>query len=87
MSTKTDNIVNPNSCWNKAANDEPIFVLRAHDGVAADLVVMWANKYALSKGGYARMNEAQQAKYREALQCAQEMRIWFQKILDDDIPF
>lgn len=83
--TKADNIADPNSCLNRAAIDEPIFVLRANDPMAADTVIMWANKYALRKGGYARMNEREQQKYLAALECAQKMNEW--NIAHDDIPF
>ena len=40
--TKTENIDNPNSCWNKAAGDEPVFVLRANDPIAPAVVRLWA---------------------------------------------
>ena len=84
MSTKADNILNPSSCWNRASNDEPIFVLRATDPSAPDFVTLWANRYVLAKGGFMRMTPEQQAKYYEALRVANEMREWFE---EDDIPF
>lgn len=38
---KEDELRNPNSCFNKAAHDEPIFVLRANDPIAAQTVRLW----------------------------------------------
>jgi hypothetical protein len=43
MSTKRKNLENSNSCLNKAAPDEPIFVLRAKDPVASMVVRIWAS--------------------------------------------
>lgn len=83
MSTKDKNILNPNSCWNKAANNEPVFVLRAHDPLAAELVVMWAARYKLAKGDWLRMTVEQRQKFNDALQVAREMQQW----QDEDIPF
>lgn len=39
---KRDNIDDRNSCLNRAADDEPVFVIRAKDPLAAPLVRMWA---------------------------------------------
>lgn len=41
MSTKRENLENPDSCWNKAADDEPVFVLRANDPAASLAVMHW----------------------------------------------
>jgi hypothetical protein len=35
----------PTSCLNKALSDEPIFVLRANDELAAPLIRLWAARY------------------------------------------
>ncbi len=40
MSTKHDS-----KCLANAGDDEPIFVLRAQDEFAADLVVLWASRF------------------------------------------
>lgn len=40
---KLDEIEQPTSCLNKAAPEEPIFVLRAKDPEAPDTVRTWAN--------------------------------------------
>jgi len=51
------------SCLTAAADDEPLFVLRANDEVAAYIVNQWAYAYYLAKGGAAHMTTAQLAKY------------------------
>lgn len=39
---KADELRSPRSCINKAAPDEPVFVLRANDPLAAQTVRLWA---------------------------------------------
>lgn len=75
MAIKTVELQNPNSCLNKAAPDEFIFVLRANDPAAPNTIEHWAALYALSKGGVSHMSTAQYTKYKEALKCANDMRI------------
>jgi hypothetical protein len=41
VSTRRAERYNPNSCFNKAADDEPLFVLRAQDVLAPGLVRLW----------------------------------------------
>jgi hypothetical protein len=41
---KIDEITNPTSCLNKAADDEPIFVLRANDPLAIAIIREWAKR-------------------------------------------
>lgn len=41
--TKADLLADPNSCLNKAAADEPLFVLRAQDLIAPAVVRYWAD--------------------------------------------
>ena len=66
------------SCLNKAADDEPLFVLRANDELAPDAVEKWAFEYAKKKvkinGGF--MSGRQVEKFQEALACANSMRVW-----------
>lgn len=85
MSTKAENILNPNSCWNKAANEEPIFVLRSTDTLAPDLIRTWAALYR------SRHREAwsadRESKYNDALRCADAMTTYNRTVIDDDIPF
>lgn len=84
MSTKAQTIVDPESCLNRAKDDEPIFVLRANDPIAADVVLMWANKYKLQKRGFEAMTDRQRAKFHDALNVSRAMRDWH---FDDEIPF
>ena len=44
---KTEELADPNSCINKAANDEPVFVLRAHDPVFSKVVRFWVMERVL----------------------------------------
>jgi hypothetical protein len=43
MTIKAQEILNPHSDWNQAANDEPVFVLRAINWKAALIVVALCN--------------------------------------------
>jgi hypothetical protein len=65
---KRDELANPNSCINKAAEDEPVFVLRAQDAFASDLVRLWASRAAL--------NNAPPEKVAEAVKLAEAMEAW-----------
>ena len=76
MAIKTVELEDPNSCINRAAHDEPVFVLRANDENAAPCVAAWARDYIVSKGGWGNMTPAQRAKYTEAMDLASSMRIW-----------
>lgn len=93
MSTKLENILGPNSCWNKAESDEPVFVLRANDPVAPASIIIWAQQYMSNKGGYYCMTPEQIAKYNDAMKTAEDMRAWRNAKSkarfgnDDDIPF
>ena len=40
---KSKELADPNSCLNKAEDDEPIFVLRAKDPIAAHIINHWAD--------------------------------------------
>lgn len=68
---KSRELTYPASCLNRAKADEPLFVLRANDPLAPDLVRDWAYNY--DKEG---MTAAQQKKYRDALAIAKEMELW-----------
>jgi len=43
MATKRENLEDPNSCWSKAVDDEPVFILRAHDQFAPIVVRFWCH--------------------------------------------
>lgn len=55
-------------CLEKAAPDEPIFVLRAQDMLAPATVRTWI--------AFARANGVNDEKLAEAERCAQEMEAW-----------
>lgn len=66
---KRDEIEQPNSCLNKAAEDEPVFVLRAKDPIAPAAVEEWARQ-AQQTGRH------EPAKIEEARALAASMRAW-----------
>jgi hypothetical protein len=72
---KKDEIANPDSCLNRAADDEPIFVLRASDKFAAPLVTMW--------GELAKMHGCPADKLVSARLVLTEMRAWPRKKFPD----
>lgn len=41
---KREEKANPESCWNKAADNELVFVIRAHDITAPDVVRYWVSR-------------------------------------------
>lgn len=65
---KKEAIRDPGSCLNKAADDEPIFVLRGQDVTAPPFVRAWAE--------VARANGVSDEKVQEAIDCAQAMEMW-----------
>jgi hypothetical protein len=79
---KRDEISSPDSCLNKAADDEPIFVLRANDELSANLVRRWALEYAAQKNRQTGdINPKQMAKINEAYALAHAMDEWPRKRL------
>lgn len=66
-------LCSPTSCINSAQPDEPVFVLRAHDPVAPEIVRAWAKAYLASKISWQHATPAQRVKYQEALTLAQQM--------------
>lgn len=58
---------NPESCLNRAAHDEPVFVLRAKDPIAAMAIRHWAT---MAHG----IHEAE--KISEAIHLADDMDTW-----------
>lgn len=80
---RTDEIRRVDSCLNKAHDDEPIFVLRANDPVAAQVIRYWAILYTRQKHGEnfeahgsAALTAPQLNKMMEAHQCADDMEAW-----------
>ena len=68
MTIKRYELADPNSCLNRAADDEPIFVLRAKDPLAAKSVEDWAARAVLSG--------LHDDKAKAAYRFAQAMRAW-----------
>ena len=66
---KSEEVANPSSCLNKAAEDEPLFVLRANDELAPYIVEEWAQCRIHQRG-------RDDPKALEAIQCANRMREW-----------
>ena len=64
MATKRNGV----ACYDKAGTDEPLFVLRAQDRLAAFIVRLWA--FLAECGG------TQAEVVSEALKCADEMESW-----------
>ena len=70
-------------CYANAADDEPIFVLRARDPLAPDVVQYWADRYHLQKelansigNGPEELTASQHERYVEARACANAMLEW-----------
>lgn len=73
---KRDELKGP-SCLTHAADEEPLFVLRANDELAPQLVRDWARRYLVQKDRPTGAASAQQlAKVDEALELAQQMETW-----------
>ena len=67
------------NCYAAADDDEPIFVLRANDPLAAALVREWANRYEIRKVGEQGGNVFERKgieKSDEARACAYAMELW-----------
>lgn len=64
MATKKHGI----SCYEKAAPDEPLFVLRAQDRLAPATIRMWARM--------AEENHVRHELVEEARRCADDMEKW-----------
>ena len=73
----TKNNPGPFNCYDSAHPDEPIFVLKASDPVAAIMVRFWAGVRRLIS--YALLNHdwsKEQSRLNEAEQCAKTMDEW-----------
>lgn len=64
---KSDELKSPKSCLSKAASDEPLFVLRAKDPLAAQVVRLWA---AMA------LDVHEEDKIAEAERIAKDMDVW-----------
>lgn len=70
--TKRETLDDPKSCLNKAADDEPVFVLRAKDPLASKVVRYWA---LLAEAG----SDHELEKATAANHVAMEMDVWREK--------
>ncbi len=81
---KKDEVNSPDSCLNRAEEDEPIFVLKATDPGAPAAVRRWATNYAARKCGPGQLlgfpwefpDERSKAKYEGAMATAGAMEGW-----------
>jgi hypothetical protein len=74
---KRDELSIGTSCLSRAAHDEPIFVLRANDPLAAQTVRQWARDYRYAKtDANGRTTDQQHTKYLEANALADQMDAW-----------
>ena len=62
----------PTSCLNKAAQDEPVFVLRAKDPLAARIVRIWAT--LAEDGGFHEPRRTAEA--RQLADAMDAWRVW-----------
>jgi hypothetical protein len=72
MTTKAEALALANEgkgCLGKARPDEPVFILRAQDRFAPDLLESWSHKVELAKGTVTE-------KSRKARALAHQMRAW-----------
>lgn len=78
MAIKKDEMSNPDSCLNRADDEEPLFVLRANDELAYLAVMLWAGHYRISKEQLndGEMLPHQEEKYNEAIDLAARMKRW-----------
>ena len=68
MGTKAEEMKNTTGCLTKAADDEPIFVLRAQDKLAPVMLRMWAE--------LAELHGAPTEKFQGAMVLADDMELW-----------
>jgi hypothetical protein len=68
---KKDELANPNSCINRAQDDEPTFVLLARDPAAPQAILDWVHRrIVLAK------NKMSDQQIQEATQIAKDMTDW-----------
>lgn len=73
-------------CFAKAALDEPLFVLRATDKTAPEMVRKWAAEFHrrhIRRGTQGRELAKAILKYEEALEVAAKMEAWHTRKMPD----
>ena len=95
MTTKQEALSDPNSCWNKAAPDEPVFILRARDMTSPFLVRQWARHFIMLNGEMVnvgsdakpqlrlRYSPEVQKKHDNAMRTAAHMDSWHDRKIPD----
>lgn len=95
MGTKREELENPDGCLGKAADEEPIFILRGKDMIAPFLVRQWARHYAMLNSDAVnvgtelkpdirmQVRQACVAKHNEALALADRMDKWIPRKVPD----
>lgn len=68
---KSKELEDPTSCLNKAADDEPIFVLRANDPLAPGVVDYWYTQAVRKK--------LHTEKLEEAFNIVGAMHVWYNR--------
>lgn len=74
MGTKSSEL--KDGCFAHAADDEPIFVLRANDEQAWESVFMWAGNYAHKHIEDGTLDSNRLIKLIDAIDTANRMRQW-----------
>lgn len=72
---KRDELADPRSCLNKAADDEPLFVLRASDSLVPGTIRGWA-AHVRFEHALDGVSPALEAKLADALAIADAMEAW-----------
>lgn len=76
MGTKQEELQSTTGCLAKAAYDEPIFILRAHDKLAPQAVRNWADSLYLAVMPTSDPNNVVWKKINEARALADRMEAW-----------
>lgn len=72
--TKQENIYRQDSCWNKARDNEPIFILLGRDPVSSGVIRAWIHQRIAGK-----KNRAIDPQIMNAMECAAEMEAYYLK--------
>jgi hypothetical protein len=75
MKTKREEMDDPNSCWNKAKDDEPVFILLGRDISAPYAIEMWVDARIV-----ADKNKFEDKQIQESLEVAKEMTLYERKL-------
>jgi hypothetical protein len=70
---KRDELTDPRSCFSKAADDEPLFVLRAQDFTAPATILDWL----------LHNPDLPDDKHDEAIACIEAMEAWHTRKMPD----